>query len=696
MSCAPRTSAPRCSSCRPPRTPRRTAASPTPSACCSGTTRRSSRGGDARSELWFYYHLGRIIRREARRLDRPARPPAARPDLGLPDRGDASPSRAPRRCCAEINGCDADGKPLSAYTELKDDGSTACGCWIYCGVYADGVNQAARRKPGREQSWVAPEWGWAWPANRRILYNRASADPDGRPWSERKAYVWWDAEQQKWTGHDVPDFEADKRPDYRPPEDAPAEEALAGDRPVHHAGRRQGLAVRAGRPHRRAAPDALRAAGVAVRQRRSTASSATPPASSPGRKDNPLPPTGGSDVFPYVFTTYRLTEHHTAGGMSRWLPYLSELQPEMFCEISPELAARAGLEHMGWATVITARTAIEARVLVTDRMVPLTVQGRVVHQIGLPYHWGPNGLVHGDAANELAAVALDPNVHIQESKAATCDIQPGRRPRGQSYSPTWRDTAAAPASRTTRPDELPGHTGRPTVSPAVAGPVGTDHYGVGMDCRVNGVAVHYVEYGIGVPLVALHGAGVDHREIEAAVEAIVPGTGYRRIYPDLPGMGRSRADGLTCNDDVVKLLGEFIGDVAGGPAMLLGHSYGAYLARGVAAQRPDVVLGLALLCPVAERSRNVPDHDVVRQDAEAYDELEPEQRVGFDEYFVVRTPATARRYRDHVVPGTTLVDETALERIFAGWTVDVGSGTFAAPTLIAAGAATRSSGTPTP
>jgi len=206
-----------------------------------------------------------------------------------------------------------------------------------------------------------------------------------------------------------------------------------------------------------------------------------------------------------------------------------------------------------------------------------------------------------------------------------------------------------------------------------------------MDCRVNGVAVHYVEYGTGVPLVALHGAGVDHREIEAAVEAIVPDTGYRRIYPDLPGMGRSSADGLTCNDDVVKLLGELIGDLAGGPAMLLGHSYGAYLARGMTAQRPDAVLGLALLCPVAERSRNLPDHHVVREDAEAYDELEPGQRVGFDEYFVVRTPATARRYREHVVPGTRLVDETALERIFAGWTLDVGSGPFAGPTLIAAG-----------
>jgi formate dehydrogenase major subunit len=133
-----------------------------------------------------------------------------------------------------------------------------------------------------------------------------------------------------------------------------------------------------------------------------------------------------------VFTTYRLTEHHTAGGMSRWLPYLSELQPEMFCEISPALARERGLEHLGWATIVTARTAIEARVAVTDRIRPLTVHGRTVHQIGLPYHWGPNGYVRGDAANELLPVALDPNVQIQESKAASCDIQPGRRPRGKA------------------------------------------------------------------------------------------------------------------------------------------------------------------------------------------------------------------------------------------------------------------------
>jgi formate dehydrogenase major subunit len=153
------------------------------------------------------------------------------------------------------------------------------------------------------------------------------------------------------------------------------------------------------------------------------------------RKDNlqnPSPPEPNSDVFPYVFTTYRLTEHHTAGGMSRWLPYLSELQPEFFCEVSPELARERDLTHLGYATIVTARTAIEARVLVTERMTPLHVGDQIVHQVGLPYHWGvgSSALVTGDSANDLFGVTLDPNVHIQESKVASCDIRPGRRPTG--------------------------------------------------------------------------------------------------------------------------------------------------------------------------------------------------------------------------------------------------------------------------
>ena len=122
-------------------------------------------------------------------------------------------------------------------------------------------------------------------------------------------------------------------------------------------------------------------------------------------RQNPFQPVGdqpGAAVFPYVATTYRLTEHHTAGGMSRGLPYLSELQPEFFCEVSPELAAERNLEHGGWATIVTARAAIEARVLVTERIRTIEVQGRRVHQVGLPYHWGANGISTGDSANDLA------------------------------------------------------------------------------------------------------------------------------------------------------------------------------------------------------------------------------------------------------------------------------------------------------
>lgn len=132
-----------------------------------------------------------------------------------------------------------------------------------------------------------------------------------------------------------------------------------------------------------------------------------------------------------MFTVNRLTEHHTAGGMSRNVGYLSELQPEMFVEVSPELARERGLTHLGWAHLITSRAAIEARVLVTDRLTPLRVDGRTLHQVGLPYHWGGEGIVRGDSANDLVGIVLDPNVLIQESKVGTCDVRPGRRPHGR-------------------------------------------------------------------------------------------------------------------------------------------------------------------------------------------------------------------------------------------------------------------------
>ncbi len=390
--------------------------------------------GDARSELWFFYHLGRLVRERLKDSSEERDRPVLDLAWDYPVHGEHDEPSA-EAVLMEINGYEvATRRPLSAFTEMKDDGSTLGGCWIYTGVFADGVNQAARRKPGREQSYVAPEWGWAWPANRRNLYNRASADPDGRPWSERKKLVWWDEQKAEWVGDDVPDFQKTKPPTYQPDEGAGGVEALAGDDPFIMQGdgkgalfAPQGLIDGPMPTHYEPVESPFR--NVLYGQQ------ANPTRKEYDRDDNPMnpsPPEEHSDVFPFVFTTSRLTEHHTAGGMSRYLEYLAELQPEMFVEVSPMLAAERGLENGGWCHVVTSRAVIEGRVLVTDRLRPLRVDGRIVHQVWLPYHWGQGGLVTGDSANDLFGVTLDPNVLIQESKAGTCDVLPGRRPRGKA------------------------------------------------------------------------------------------------------------------------------------------------------------------------------------------------------------------------------------------------------------------------
>ena len=394
--------------------------------------------GDCRSELQFFYELGKRIRAKlADSTDERDRPLL---DLTWDYPEDEHGEPDADAVLQEVNGRhvtgDKAGELLSSYTEMKADGSTSGGCWIYTGVYAGGTNHAASRKPGREQNLTALDWGWAWPANRRILYNRASADPDGRPWSERKRYVWWDEDQQKWVGEDVPDFESTKPPSYRPDPGQGGPAGLAGDDPfVMQADGKGWLFTPKGMldgplpTHYEPQESPVR--NPLYAQQSNPARKVFP------RKDNLWSPSAGepgSEVYPFVFTTYRLTEHHTAGGMSRWLPYLAELQPEFFCEVSPELAAERGLENGGWATIVSARAAIEARVLVTERMTPLVIGGHTIHQVGLPYHWGvgSDAIVSGDAANDLLGVALDPNVQIQESKAGSCDIIAGRRPRGEA------------------------------------------------------------------------------------------------------------------------------------------------------------------------------------------------------------------------------------------------------------------------
>ncbi|SEB89880.1 Pimeloyl-ACP methyl ester carboxylesterase [Paramicrobacterium humi] len=194
--------------------------------------------------------------------------------------------------------------------------------------------------------------------------------------------------------------------------------------------------------------------------------------------------------------------------------------------------------------------------------------------------------------------------------------------------------------------------------------------------------IRFVEHGVGRPVIVLHGAGVDHRETEACFEAaFADSTGWRRIYPDLPGMGRTPAPAeLESAEGVVELLREFARTVSGNvPYLLVGHSAGAYFARAMAAREGSRIAGLALVCPLLTDMREVPDHRAVVGGGDIGDE-------GFRSYFVIQTPEMLDRYERYVAPAAALVDGEALERIGERWEIaDTDGPTFAGPTLVVAG-----------
>lgn len=423
--------------------------------------------GDCRSDLWYVYHLGRrlqaMYKDSTKERDKPIQALTWEYDEDEPVHlADGTLSRIPDEPSAakvlqEVNGWHvnekdpATGKPklLSGFAECKGDGSTACGCWIYSGVFP-----AYDRNRARDRNvtgvWTEPEWGFAWPANRRILYNRASADPDGKPWSERKKYVYWDETQGKWVGPDVPDFEPTKPPSYRPAVDAKGMDAIAGDAPFIMKGDGRGWLF---------APGGTKDAPFPVHYEpiESPVTNLLYPQvqDSPTVRyfdDNPLNPiahTPGDPAYPIVACTFRVTEQYLSGPMSRFNSWLNELMPEMFVELSPELAAEHGIENGEWLVVTSPRTSIEARALVTRRIRPMQIRGRTIHQIGIPFQWGYAGETVGSSANELIPLSAEPNVSMHETKVFTCAIRAGRLEQGAARVPTkpearWPNRAPTP------------------------------------------------------------------------------------------------------------------------------------------------------------------------------------------------------------------------------------------------------------
>ena len=302
------------------------------------------------------------------------------------------------------------GQQLSSFGELRDDGSTMAACWIYTGAYTSAGNITARRDNSDPSGkGVHPNWGFAWPANRRILYNRASADPQGKPWSEKKAYVYWDG--AKWTGADVPDYGPTVSPDKNVgpfimnPEGVSrlfARKFMAeGPFPEHYEPMESPL-DNAFHPKTKTNP--------AVRI----------------YKDD-VAQLGTTKDFPFVGTTYRLTEH-----FHYWTKHVhinASLQPEQFVEISEELAKDKGIANGGWVRVWSKRGSIKAKAVVTKRIKPIMCGNTPVHVVGIPIHWGFVGVARkGFATNTLTPFVGDANSQAPEFKAFLVNIEPAAAP----------------------------------------------------------------------------------------------------------------------------------------------------------------------------------------------------------------------------------------------------------------------------
>jgi formate dehydrogenase major subunit len=416
--------------------------------------------GDARSDLYIFHQLGLRLKE----LYRGSTDAKDRPILDLTwdytsddphERAKGEPSA--QKVLQEINGFVVEpgktrdqSRQVTGFAELKDDGTTAAGCWIYSGVYPDKTKNVARNRKGDDSTSLG--WGFAWPANRRMLYNRASADPDGKPWSERKKYMFWNEAAGKWDGPDVPDFPATKSPREPAKPGAAGIDAHSGSDPfiMQLDGRAQLFVTATLKdgplPAHYEPLESVVSNAVYGQQN-------NPTLREWDRDDNRYNAPGSAE-FPYILTSYRITE--MSGIMTRYVPWLAELQPAAFAEIDPELAVRKGIVNGGWMTITTQVGEIEARALVSGRMRPLRIgkgkDRRRVHQIGIPYNFGTVGLATGDVVGQLIPLAMDPNVSIHEAKTITCNVRTGRR---AGYTRSEVDNDVPAAQRTTSGQSQP-------------------------------------------------------------------------------------------------------------------------------------------------------------------------------------------------------------------------------------------------
>ena len=306
------------------------------------------------------------------------------------------------------------GQQLPGFAWLRDDGTTMCGNWLYCGSWPDAGSNTQRRDPADPSGLgIHPTWGWSWPANRRVMYNRASCNPEGKPWDPSRKQVWFNEATGKWAGNDVPDFKADSNPkDHMGPFIMNPE----------------GVA-------RLFVPLAPMADGPFPEHYEPIESPIKNPLH-PGQSNSPVVKKFKSDLDKYgtpeqgfnvVCTTYRLTEHYHYWSKNN--PMNIQLVPEPFVEMSHQLADKLGIKGGDKVKVSSARSTYYCKAMVTKRMQPMSVDGGEVHQVGIPIHWGYRGL--GDnrpdnertPANLLSPVVVDPNAYTPEFKGFLVKIE---------------------------------------------------------------------------------------------------------------------------------------------------------------------------------------------------------------------------------------------------------------------------------